>query len=99
MCDGARIRLAARVAAKSDADETVRIMPYRRGLPALLVHRLDMEAVLPDGQNERIERGDGVPLPLPDWFRRLIAYPGAPVTYSPHASISPRRSSSMSERM
>ena len=94
MYDGAKIRMEARIAAKSIADGTVKTTPYGFGRPALLVHRLDMEVVLRDGMDERIERGDGF-----HWFRRPVAYPGAPVMYSPHASISPRRSSSMSERM
>ena len=40
MYDGAGNRLAARIAAKSDTDESGMTMPYRFGLPALLVHRL-----------------------------------------------------------
>ena len=57
MYDGVKVRLAARTAAESAADETVRTMRYRFGLPALLVDRLDMEVVPRDGLDECIERG------------------------------------------
>ena len=49
MYDSARVFLAAIHAAKSAADETVRTMPYRFGLPASLVYGLDKEVVLRDG--------------------------------------------------
>ena len=59
MYDGGRIRLAATHAAKSTAHGTVKTMPYRFGLLALLVQRLNMEVVLRDGLHKRNERGDG----------------------------------------
>ena len=42
---------------KSAADETVKTMPYRFGLPALLIHRLNTEAVLRHGLDKRNEQG------------------------------------------